>query len=98
MGQNGNRPFNDYQTLKTKTDIQITGNVLDTQIDGARGRAVLQEIVANIPYRTVWYYWHYNDGWRHVPSDYTFWGDSATITGKNSVVNYQQMDSALRRH
>jgi hypothetical protein len=87
-----------YQELKTTAHLQLTGNVLDVTIDSVsnsiRGRVLVEEILEGVPYQTIWFYWHYSDdGWRHVPSDYTFWGDSATLTGKVSTVNYRQLDS-----
>ena len=87
--------FKRYQDLKSSSDIQLTGNVLDATIDGPRGRAVVEEVLNGIPYRSVWFYWRYGDGWRHVPSDYTFWGDEKTITGKVSALKYDQLDADL---
>jgi hypothetical protein len=87
--------FKRYQTLKAKSDVQLNGTVIDTSIDSQRGRVVLEEIIDNVSYRTVWYYWHYADGWRHVPSDYTFWGDDSTLTGKHVVIKYKGLDSDL---
>ena len=88
--------FKRYQDLKTKYDLNLTGKVLDVAIDGLRGRVLLEEIIDGVPYHTLWFYWQYGkDGWRHVPSDFTFWGDSQTITGKTSVVNYRGLDATL---
>jgi hypothetical protein len=74
--------FEYYQTLKQSHRVQLTGKVLDAVIDGQRGRVVLQEIIDSVPYKVVWFYWHYEDGagndqsgWRRVPDDLTFWGD-----------------------
>ncbi len=87
--------FKRYQDLKTKGDLRLTSNVIDAVVDGSRGRAVVEEVIDGVPYRTVWFYWRYNDGWRHVPSDYTFWGDAQTITGKTSTLKYNQLDATL---
>jgi hypothetical protein len=87
--------YTHYQELKSTAHLQLTGNVLDVTIDGSRGRALVQEIMEGAPYETVWFYWRYGDGWRHVPSDYTFWGDSVTLTGKVSTVSYRQLDSCF---
>jgi hypothetical protein len=87
--------FHRYQDLKTNSEIKLTGNVVDAIVDGSRGRAIVEEVVNGVPYHTVWFYWRYGDGWRHVPSDYTFWGDPATITGKQSVLKYNQLDGTL---
>ena len=46
----------------------------------ARGRGCeVEEIIGGVPYGRVWFYWRYDDGWRHVPPDYTFWGDARTV-------------------
>lgn len=89
--------FKSYEDLKTKSGLTFTGNVISTEIDGARGRAVVEEIIDGVPYESAWFYWHYPDGWRHVPSDLTFWGASQTITGKIATINYYQLDSALAK-
>ena len=44
----------------------VTGNVADATVDGPRGRAVVEEVIDGVSYRTVWFYWRYADGWRHV--------------------------------
>jgi hypothetical protein len=87
--------FKRYQDLKAQADFKLTGNVIDATIDGQRGRAVIEEILDGVPYHTVWFYWRYSDGWRHVPSDYTLWGDPQTITGQVSTLNYSQLDSRM---
>lgn len=88
--------FKQYQDLKTKSDLNLTGKVLDVAIDGLRGRVLLEEIIDGVPYDTLWFYWQYGkDGWRHVPSDYTFWGDPQTISGKFSTVSFRGLDTPL---
>ncbi len=87
--------FKRYQDLKTKSDLKLTGNVIDTTIDRSRGRALIEEVIDGVTYHTVWYYWRYADGWRHVPSDYTFWGNPQTITGKVSTLKYNGLDTPL---
>src|SRR5439155_15886092 len=77
--------FKRYQDLKTKADFKLTGNVVDVVIDGPRGRALVEEVIDGAAYSTVWFYWRYADGWRHVPTDYTFWGDARTAAGKVST-------------
>ncbi len=91
--------FAQVQTLKQTQDLNLTGTVLDVAIDGLRGRVVVQEIVSNVPYARVWNYWRYEDGWRHVPPDYTFWGANQTITRGDSPINvrYRELDAALAR-
>ncbi len=87
--------FKRYQDLKTKSDFKLTGNVVEAVVDGPRGRALVEEVIDGVPYRSVWFYWRYGDGWRHVPSDFTFWGDAQTINGKISTVKYNQLDAPL---
>jgi hypothetical protein len=87
--------FKSFEDLKTKSGLTFTGNVLSTEIDGSRGRAVIEEIIDGTRYQAVWFYWHYPDGWRHVPSDLTFWGNAQTITGKIATINYYQLDASL---
>jgi len=45
-----------------------------------------------VPYTRVWFYWHYEDGWRHVPPDYTFWGELEVQKVQNVTVRYQTVD------
>src|SRR5260221_1713507 len=71
------------------------GIVSDIAIDGSRARVVLEEAIDGITYHTVWFYWRYPDGWRHVPSDLTFWGDNQTINSKVSTISYQDVDTPL---
>jgi hypothetical protein len=87
--------FKRYQDLKSQGNLKLTGNVLDVAIDGSRGRALVEEVIDGVSYRAVWFYWRYNDGWRHVPSDYTFWGEEHTISGKVATVRYNQLDALL---
>ncbi len=87
--------FDDYQTLKEQQDIQLTGQILDVTIDHTRARVKVQEIVDGVPYTRVWFYWRYDDGWRHVPPDYTFWGDVKTYAPQGVSVRYQTVDESL---
>lgn len=85
--------FNDYQTLKTQQDVQLTGQVLSTVVDRTRARVEVGEILNGVPYTRVWFYWRYDDGWRHVPPDYTFWGDVSTTQTGTVSVRYQAVDA-----
>jgi hypothetical protein len=87
--------FTAYQDLKQKQDIQLTGQILDLTINENRARVAVQEILDGVPYTRVWFYWRYDDGWRHVPPDYTFWGDVQTYEGENLNVRYQSVDAPL---
>jgi hypothetical protein len=95
-----NRMFELYQELKRTHRIQLTGNVLDVEIDDPRGRVILEEIVDGAPYKVVWFYWHYEDdsdqtGWRRVPADLTFWGDAAEMAVGPTQISYHTLDQDL---
>lgn len=87
--------FNNYQNIKAAQTVQLTGRVLDTEIEGSRGRVMVEEIIDGVPYAQVWFYWRYDDGWRHVPPDYTFWGAQATLEGEGYNVRYQAVDKLV---
>jgi hypothetical protein len=87
--------FDQYQDLKASADVTLSGRVVDTEINGQRGRVVVEEIIDGVPYHRVWFYWRYDDGWRHVPPDYTFWGESETIKRENVTVRYDAVDSKM---
>lgn len=87
--------FRNYQTLKAYEDVTLTGRIEDIAIENQRGRVVVEEIIGGVPYWRVWFYWRYEDGWRHVPPDYTFWGAAAAQTVGSVTVNYRAMDARL---
>lgn len=87
--------FEDYQTLKISSSVVLSGQVTDTQVDGQRGRVFVEEIIDGVPYTRTWFYWRYQDGWFHVPPDYTFWGESATIENEDYVVRYREVDEQV---
>ena len=87
--------FEDYQQRKLTQNIQLTGLISDMTIDDMRARVNVQEIIDGVPYTRVWFYWRYDDGWRHVPPDYTFWGDVETYQGQGVNVRYQTVDEAV---
>jgi hypothetical protein len=87
--------FYDYQALKTQQSIELTGQILNVTIDKARARVTVQEIINGIPYSRVWFYWRYEDGWYHVPPDYTFWGERNTFTTQGVTVRYRDVDATL---
>jgi hypothetical protein len=91
------RFFDQMQTAKAETDIQLTGTVRDVEIDGSRGRVLVEEIVGGVPYVRTWFYWRYEDGWRHVPPDYTFWGISQQYNGSSVTVRYHGLDEPFAR-
>lgn len=94
------RRFEDYQQLKQAGRVQLTGEVVDTAIDGRRGRVVVEELLDGVPYRQVWFYWYYTDGgdggggWRHVPDDLTFWGAERTLNVPDGgSIRYRELDA-----
>lgn len=87
--------FTNYQALKIGGDIQLTGQVVSVDVDGSRARAQVQEIIDGAPYVRTWFYWRYEDGWRHVPPDYTFWGEISTLEGDHLTIRYGEVDAAL---
>jgi hypothetical protein len=87
--------FSNYQSLKIGGDIQLTGQVVDVEVDGNRARAQVQEIVDDAPYVRTWFYWRYEDGWRHVPPDYTFWGEVDTLESDHLTIRYAGVDAPL---
>lgn len=101
--------FDTYQSKKVSSDIQLTGRVIDVAIDGSRGRVQVEEIEQGTPYINTWFYWYYEEekdeegrtlatsGWYHVPPDYTFWGDLATIQRDPFVVRYHELDEPFAR-
>ncbi len=87
--------FNQYQNLKMQQGVQLSGEISAIQVDRTRARVNVQEIVNGVPYTRVWFYWHYEDGWHHVPPDYTFWGELEVQKIENVTVRYQMVDKAF---
>ena len=87
--------FDQYQALKQNQNINLSGRIVDAQIDGSRGRVQVEEIIDGVPYGRAWFYWRYEDGWRHVPPDYTFWGEQRTLTEQGITVRYFAVDQAV---
>lgn len=86
--------FDDYQTLKTEADAQLTGRIVNAMVDRQRARVQVEEIIDGQAYVQTWFYWRYEDGWRHVPPDYTFWGDSAVLQNDYVTVHFRGIDQA----
>ncbi|MDQ7035910.1 MAG: hypothetical protein Q9P01_14080 [Anaerolineae bacterium] len=61
------------------------------------GRVQVEEIIGGVPYVQTWFYWRYPepDGWRHVPADKTFWGDSAMLETSRFIIRYRTLDMAV---
>jgi hypothetical protein len=87
--------FNEYQRLKQENDVQLTGRILDAVIDRQRGRVAVEEIINAVSYTRVWFYWRYDDGWRHVPPDYTFWGEVERYDSAGVSLRYRSVDAPL---
>ena len=87
--------FARYQTLKQTHNLNLSGRIINATVDGQRGRVELEEIIDGVPYGRVWFYWRYDDGWRHVPPDYTFWGDAKTADESGVTVSYRAVDEAV---
>lgn len=87
--------FDAFQNGKQSGAIGLSGAVRGLEIDGTRGRAVVEWVENGIPYNQAWFYWRYEDGWRHVPPDTTFWGKTQELRGQNVTIRYQEVDEAL---
>jgi hypothetical protein len=90
--------FKHYQEMKSSSQVLLTGTMLDYEIDSGlspRARAVVEEVIDGVRYQTVWFYWRYPDGWRHVPPDFTFWGADSKIKNGDTTIVYQKVDQAL---
>jgi hypothetical protein len=87
--------FDAYQTIKVTNDVNLAGTVRAIEVDSQRARVVVEEVINGVPYSQVWFYWRYEDGWRHVPPDYTFWGELSQYQGRLVTVNYRAVDEKL---
>lgn len=87
--------FQQIQDLKLTQDVRLTGRVLDIAVDGQRGRVRVEEIINGVPYARTWFYWRYEDGWRHVPPDYLFWGEVRTQADERLAVRYRAYDADI---
>ena len=84
--------FQEYAAMKAEQDLKLTGTILAIAIDGQRGRVLVEEIMNGAPYAKTWFYWRYADGWRHVPPDYTFWGETRRIESDALRIQYRAVD------
>jgi hypothetical protein len=87
--------YDTYQTLKSSAQVTLSGRTLDVAIDGPRGRVLVEEIIDGVAFSRLWFYWRYDDGWRHVPPDYTFWGDARLREDGGVTVRYWAVDEPL---
>lgn len=86
--------FWEYQQLKLEQDVDLSGHILGLTIDENRARVMVEEIIDGVPYRVVWFYWRYEEGWRHVPMDVAFWGEPGQLAGQNFTIDYYELDEA----
>lgn len=89
--------FADYQILKALPNTSLEGEISAVMIDGTRGRVQVREIINGVEIERVWFYWRYEDGWRHVPPDTTFWGDERTLETEFVTVSFQALDEPFAR-
>lgn len=87
--------WDQYQELKQDQDVNLTGRIADMVIDDQRARVLVEELINGAPYGRVWFYWRYEDGWHHVPPDYTFWGSPRRINADGLTVQYQAFDQPV---
>ncbi len=96
--------FDTYQAiLRADDSARLTGKIVEIEIDDPRARVHIEEIIDGIAYTRIWSYWFYEngeteenvDGWRHVPLDYTFWGEPGTYSGDNVQINYRSVDAEV---
>lgn len=85
--------FDRIQESKLTQTVALTGRVLDVSVDDPRGRARVEEIIGGVPYARTWFYWLYEDGWRQVPPDYTFWGSPQSLERPGLTVRYRDFDA-----
>ena len=61
--------FNEYSDIKAAYDVELSGSILELEIDGQRGRALVEERINGARFAQVWFYRKLEQGWRHVAPD-----------------------------
>ncbi len=85
--------FDDYRAMGGR--LELTGEVLETQVEGDAAAITLREWVDGEPYRVTWFY-EYDDGrWWHGPPRPAFWGEVGEIAAGSVVVEYYASDRAF---
>lgn len=84
--------FREYSDMKARYDVQLTGRILDLEIEGQRGRVVVEEIINGVAYAQVWFYHDLGNGWRHVPPDFSFWGEERRMDTGAISIRYFELD------
>jgi hypothetical protein len=87
--------FQEYQQLKLQRDVQFTGQILNLTIEDTRARVEVAEVIDGAQYSRLWFYWRYDDGWRHVPEDYTFWGAPQMDSADGLTIAYNAVDAPV---
>jgi hypothetical protein len=89
--------FDNVQQQKQQGQIELTGTVRGVEIDGTRGRVMVEWVEEGTPVTHAWFYWRYEDGWRHVPADLTFWGEATELRGNRVTVAHRTVDAPLAK-
>jgi hypothetical protein len=85
--------FAQYQALGP--DIEVTGEVVELDIDADKARVVLREDYQGEPYHIIWFYQHSDAGWLHIPPGPEFWGKSAVDKTAYANLYYYEEDADL---
>ncbi len=86
------RTFDDYQELKRSGEVEPGRRIVEIEVSGPRGRVVLEERINDRVYHVTWFYWRYDDGWRHIPPDVIWWGDELSLEGQSVTIRYRRLD------
>ncbi len=96
--------FAEYQSLKASGLLELTGEIVDLDIDQnterKRARVLLEERIGDQTYLVAWFYWYYESepsGWRRLPPDTEYWGDAATLESDQARVEYFGLDEPLAK-
>jgi len=84
--------FREYSELKARHDVDLTGAIVDLEIDGQRGRVVVEEIINGVRYAQVWFYRNLGDKWYHISPDFSFWGEERTLETNVMSIRYFALD------
>lgn len=85
--------FDQARALGTR--LEVTGEIVDTQIDAKRARVTLRENLDGQPYLVVWFYEHGDGGWLHIPPNPAFWGEGITRQTEHIHFYYREADEPL---
>ena len=84
--------FREYGDIKARQDVDLTGTILDLEIDGQRGQVVVEEIINGVRFAQVWFYRNTGNGWHHVAPDFSFWGEERTLETGVVRISYFDLD------